>query len=220
MTHAHQLDAHKRAAISELGLPAIEMHLSEFKFENVEQFERMLIDDTRNKQWILNPKAREIEQKLAANIEEQLAQQNAQLAERLERERQQQAALAAARLAREQDAAAALNERFRRQGQHDHQRRLEQARIDALEAAAREKPPEAPRQTLHYSLQDGGLTIRHEPGGDIFIAADNGTEQVLAMLIRLGLAYDAKRGGYPATVAALVDILPALQPYVKNVRSV
>lgn len=220
ITHAHHLDAHKRAAIKKLGLPAVEMYLSELRFENVEQFERLLIDDTRNKQWILNPKAHEIELRLAANVEEQLAQQTAQFTERLERERQQQAALAAARLAREQDVAAALNERFRRQAQHDHERRLERARIDALAAAAREKPPEASRQTLHYSLQDGGLTIQHEPGGDIFIVADFGNEQALATLVQLGLAYDSERGGYPTTVAALVDILPALQPYVKNVRSV
>jgi hypothetical protein len=220
VTHAHHLDASKRAAIEKLGVPAVEMHLSEFKFENVEQFERMLVDDTRNKRWILNPKASEIQHKLDGVVEEQLAQQNAQYAERLELGRQQQAALAAAKLAREQEAAALLTERLRRQAQQDHGRRLEQARLDSLEAAAREKPPEARRQTLHYSLQDGGLTIRREPGGQVLIVADIGNEQVLGMLVKLGLMYDSERGGYPSTVADLADILPALQPHVKNVRSV
>ena len=217
VTHAHHLHAHKRTAIETLEAAAVEMHLSVSKFDNVEQFERMLIDTTRNKQWIFNPKAAEIQARLDALAEGQLAQQNAEHAERLERQREEQATLTAARLALEREA---WDERLRLQAQCDHRWRLAQAQDERAEAAARQKPQEPSRQTLYYRLQDGGLTIRHEPGGQVLIVAESGNEQVLGKFDQLGLTYDAELGGYPTSAGGLADVMPALQPYVKNVRSV
>ena len=228
VTHAHHLDAHKRSAIEKLGVPALELHLSECKFENVAQFERVLIDDTCHKQWIFNPKASEIQLQLDKIVEEQLAQQKAQVAARLARQRHEQAILAAqqatvlaASVARQQEEVeAAVSERLRLQAQRDHLlRRQEQARIESLASAASQKRPEVRRQTLHYRLQDGGLMFWHEPGEHILIVPETGKEQALGVFAQLGLAYDAELGGYRTSIADLPDILPALQSYVVSVRS-
>lgn len=220
MTHTHRLDAQKRCAIEKLGLPAIEMHLADCEFGTVEQFERMLIDDTRRKHWIFNHKASEIQSRLDGIVEEQLAKQHAQYAQQLERQRHEQATQAAARLERQrEEVQLALNERSRLQAQQDRLMRQEQERIDSLRRAASQKPTEAHRQTLHYRMQDGGLMIRHEPGSQVLIVAETGNEAALGMLAQLGLVYDSEQGGYLTTVADLSNILPALQPYVISVRS-
>jgi hypothetical protein len=54
----------------------------------------------------------------------------------------------------------------------------------------------------------------------VLTVADSGNEQVLGVFGQLGLTYDAGLGGCPASAAGLANVMPALQPYVKNVRSV
>ena len=220
VTHAHRLDAGKRKAIEKLGLPAIELHLSEHKFETVKQFERLLLDDTRCKHWIFNPKASEIRNKLDGIAQEQLAIQNMQHAQRLEQQRKEQAAQEAVRQARRQKEREAIEQRFRLQAQQDQLMRQEQARLDSIAKAARPEPPEARRQTLHYRLQDGGLTIRHEDGNRLVIVPETGNEEALGVLAGLGVKYNPEQGGYMMTTADLANFLPALMPYVKNVRSI
>lgn len=224
MTHAHRLDAEKRAAIEKLGLPAIELHLADCKFETVEEFERVLVDDTRHKHWIFNPKAIEIQTRLDGIVQEQLAIQNTQHARQLERQleqqRHEQAALETARLERKQREQTALEERLRLQAQQDHLMRQEQARLDSITSAASQKPSEVHRQTLHYRMQDGGLMIRHEQSKHVLIVPETGNEQALGVLEKLGLTYNPEEGGYPTTAAELPNILPALMPLVKSVRSV
>lgn len=211
VTHADHVDARKRIAIEALGLPIVEMHLSVAKFDNVEQFERILIEGTRNKRWLFNPKTTEIQARLDALADGQRSRQDARYAEQLERQHQERAALDAARRASEQA--------HRQQAHQDHLHRLAQARTEHLEVGARPTRQDA-SQALHYSLQDGGLTIRHEPHGQVWIVPESGNKQVLGMFAELGLSYDASLGGYRASVTRLTDVLPALQPYVKNVRSV
>jgi hypothetical protein len=224
MTHAHRLDAHKRAAIEKFGLPAIELHLADCKFETVEQFEYVLVDDTRHKHWIFNPKAIEIQTRLDAIVQQQLAIQNTQHAQQLERQieqqRHEQAALEAAKLERKQRELAALEERLRLQAQQDHLMCQEQARLDSIARAASQEPAEAHRQTLHFHMQDGGLMIRHEQGRQVLIVPETGNERALGMLAKLGLTYNPEQGGYPTTAAELPNILPALMSFVKGVRSV
>jgi hypothetical protein len=211
ITHGDRVDARRRMAIEAIGLPAVEMHLLVANFDNVEQFEQMLIEDTHTKRWLYNPKSTEIQARLDALADGDRSQQDAQFAHQLARQQQERAALDEARRASEQA--------YREQAHQDHLRRLAQARARLEEAPARPKRKDV-RQALHYSLQDGGLTIRNEPHGQVLIIPESGNEQVLEMFAKLGLRYDAALGGCQASAAHLADVLPALQPYVKNVRSV
>jgi hypothetical protein len=220
MTHTRRLDADKRAAIETLGLPTIELRLADCKFETVEQFEHVLVDDTRHKHWIFNPKKIEIQIRLDGIVQEELDKQSMRHARKVEQQRQEQAALAAARLARKQEEQAELEERLRLQAQQDHLMRHEQARRDCIASAASQKPLEAHRQTLYFHMQDGGLMIRHEQGRQVLILPETGNEQALGMLAKLGLTYNPQRGGYPTTSADLPNILPSLMSFVKSVRSV
>lgn len=220
VTHAHRLDSHKRAAIEKLGLPAIELHLSERKFDTVKQFERLLSDDTHGKHWIFNPRASEIRNHLDSLVQEQLAIQEAQHAQQIEQQRRERAGREAARQERRQKEREAIEERFRLQAQQDQLMRQEQARLESIARATRPKPQEVHRQTLYYRLQDGGLTIRHEDGGMVLIVPETGSEKALGMLAGLGVKYNPEQGGYLMTSTDLANFLPALLPYVKSVRSI
>lgn len=220
VTHAHRLDRHKRTAIEKLGLPAIELHLSERKFDTVKQFERLLLDDTRCKHWVFNPRAQEIRNRLGRLVQEQLAIQETQHAQQIERQRHEQAAREAAQQERRQKEREAIEERFRLQAQQDRLMRQEQARLDSITRAARPEPQEVPRQTLYYRLQDGGLTIRHEDGGMVLIVPETGSEKALGMLAGPKVKYNPEQGGYLMTSADLANFLPGLMPYVKSVRSI
>jgi hypothetical protein len=220
VTHVHRLDAGKRTAIEQLGLPAIELHLSEHRVETVEQFERLLLDASLSKHWIFNPKASEIRSRLDGLVQEQLVIQNMQHAQQLEQQRQEQVAQEAAELARRQKEREQIAERFRLQAQQDQLMRQEQARLDSIAKSVRPKPQEVPRQALHYRLQDGGLTIRHEHDGRVLISPEIGNEQALGILTGLGLTCHAEQGGYLITTTDLAKFLPALLPYVKSVRSI
>jgi hypothetical protein len=218
VTHGHRLDAHKRAAIEKLSLPAIELHLAENSCETIEEFEQLLLGQGALKHWIVNPKARAIEAQLEAVLQGQLEQQLALHAQQAERQREAQAARESAVVARKQAENAAIEAHWRQQAEQDHLARQAQAEYAAK--AQLQAPAPVRLQQLHYRMADGGLTIRHGQDGALLIMADTGREQALATLAGLGLNYDADRGGYPATILALEDLLPALAPYVKSVRSI
>lgn len=220
VTHGHRLDAHKRAAIEKLSLPAIELHLAETSCETIEEFEQLLLGESALKHWIFNPKARGIEAQLDAAVQGQLEQQQAQHAQQAERQREEQAAREAAAMSRKEAERAAIEAHWRQQAERDHLVRQAQAQAERAAKAELQAPAPVRVQQLHYRMADGGLTIRHGQDGALLIIADTGREQALATLAGLGLNYDAERGGYPATILALKDLLPALAPYVKSVRSI
>ncbi|MES3022653.1 MAG: hypothetical protein V4857_13815 [Pseudomonadota bacterium] len=221
VTYAHHLDANKRAAIGEFGLPAIEMHIPEGKLETVEQFERLLVQDTRFKHWIFNPKADAIQMRLERVAAIQLAEENARHVCLLERRRRDQEALAAANLLRENVARAALEHQFRMQAERDHLMREAQALARSLAQPVSKDAIKGHASTFHYRLPDGGLLIRHEPDGCVFIVPDTGSESVLGILVERGLKFNVERDAYQTTEAELQEVyLPLVRPHQQGVKSV
>lgn len=221
VTYAHRLDSHKRAAIEKFGLPAIEMHLPEGKLETVEQFERLLVQDSRSKHWIFNPRAAAIQIRLEHEAAAQLAEENARHVCLLERRRRDQEALEAANLLRENEARAAMEHQFRMQAQRDHLMREAQALARSLAQPVSQDATKGHASTFHYRLPDGGLLIRHEPGGCVFIMPDTGRESVLGILVERGLEFSVERDAYQTTEAELQEIyLPLVRPHQQGVKSV
>lgn len=205
ITFAHRLDQHKRNAIEKLGLPAIELHFDEFVFEDIAQFERLLLDGAAHKHWIYNPKAQQIK----ANFEELLQK-------RLQEQLQLQKKL---KEAREQAEKIALQERMQRLAQHDHLMREEQSRQENIRESMKPAPSHT-IQILHYRLHDGGLNMQHEPNGDVLLVPELGTEQILAILSEMGYARDAEAGTIRIASHNLAEIILALRPFVLGVRSI
>ncbi|MES2325457.1 MAG: hypothetical protein V4633_24675 [Pseudomonadota bacterium] len=221
VTYAHHLDAHKRAAIEKFGLPAIEMHIPEGKLETVEQFERLLVQDARFKHWIFNPKAAAIQIRLEHEAAAQLAEENARHVCLLERRRRDQEVLEAANLLRENEARAALEHQFQMQAERDHLMREAQALARSLAQPVSKDAIKGHASTFHYRLPDGGLLIRHEPGGCVFIVPDTGSESVLGILVERGLEFNVERDAYQTTEAELQEVyLPLVRPHQLGVKSV
>lgn len=237
LTHADRLGAVKRAAVEKLAVPAVEIRLAHCQYDTVDQFERILFGDLQNKHWLFNPKEIEMRARLRVAVDEQLRAQNILH----EHQRQEQALAAAAEIEREREREL---KRAEQQQAHTQQQRMhleqlrvhaeqmriqtehaqvaqqERERLEHLAQAVRQRSMETHRQTLHYRTADGGLLMLHDAGDQVLIVPETGKEQALEILARLGLAWDAERRGYPTSTTRLPDIMVALLPHVKSVRSV
>lgn len=210
LTYGHRLDAHKRGAIEKLGIAAIEMHLHEGTFDTVEQFGRLLLEDVSGKHWIFNPKGNAIKARLDASVAEELARQRQHIRER-EAARQQEQRDSLLRQARAREEEAMLLQQRR---DSLLQEGLAQART------VEHEPVPARLPTLQYRLRDGGLSLQHEPGGDILLVPETGSEAVLLVFAELGVTFCAERGCYLASKGQLGDIVLALRPFQLSVKSV
>lgn len=211
LTYGHRLDAHKCDAIKKLGMAALEMHVSEGRFETIEQFGHQLLEDVEHKHWICNPKASAIQVKLGTFVAEELARQNAKQASELDAAREREAL-------RQYAIKAALEESWRAQAQLDKMRR--QAQAVRTTPAPRKEADCVHLPALHYRLRDGGVVLRHEQGGGILLVPETGNEAVLHAFAELGLPYSAECGGYRATKDQLENIVLALRPFQLAVKSV
>ncbi len=212
LTYGHRLDVHKRTAIERLGLAAVEMHVGEGMFDTVEHFGRFLLEDVSCKHWILNPKGNAIKARLEAEVADELTLQHLQSAREREAER-------AAQASREQERRDA---ELRQAKAREEQAMLKQARARAeyrADAAAKQPMASGP-PTLQYNLRDGGLALRHEPGGAILLVPSTGREAVLHAFAGMGLAFCAERGGYLASLEQLGNIMLALRPFQLSVKSI
>lgn len=150
-----------------------------------------------------------------------MAEENARHVYLLEQRRRDQEALEVANLLRENEARAALEHQFRMQAQRDHLMRETQALARSLAQPVSQDATKGHASTFHYRLPDGGLLIRHEPGGCVFIMPDTGRESVLGILVERGLEFNLERDTYQTTEAELLEIyLPLVRPHQQGVKSV
>lgn len=69
----HFTDNKKKRKIRSLGLPAIEVDLSKISYAiDTNELRRLVIEETRNKKWLSNPKVIDVKEKLRAKLDQKI----------------------------------------------------------------------------------------------------------------------------------------------------